>query len=431
MKIVLSLLFTTLFSAGYGQEVMTLESAINLALEYNYGIKIARSNQEIAENNNSLGNAGFLPILTLDANQNNSQVNGEQVSERGTLEFDNEVNRSLTFGSNLNWTLFDGTRMFANRDLLESQNLQSRSALEFAIETVIYNVSTNFYLASLENERLKLLNSNLNLSEERLKIAKDKYELGKGSKLEYLQAQVDYNTDQTNIINQEQILDFQKLELLRQIGVRDTVSFQTKYDLVFDSELVLDDLLNNIEITNKEIDVFRRATEIAALQERASSSDRLPTVSVFAGYNYNDRLNAVGFSFESTTTALSYGYNATITLFNGININRIIQNNRINKEIADYSYEQRLLDIETDLKQQFLSYLNSLELIKLEEQNVLVAKENNDIAKERYEIGLSNAVEYRESQTNLIAAELRQQNAQFAAKLAEIELKYLAGLSLK
>ena len=431
MKIVLSLLFTTLFSAGYGQEVMTLESAINLALEYNYGIKIARSNQEIAENNNSLGNAGFLPILTLDANQNNSQVNGEQVSERGTLEFDNEVNSSLTFGSNLNWPLFDGTRMFANRDLLESQNLQSRSALEFAIETVIYNVSTNFYLASLENERLKLLNSNLNLSEERLKIAKDKYELGKGSKLEYLQAQVDYNTDQTNIINQEQILDFQKLELLRQIGVRDTVSFQTKYDLVFDSELVLDDLLNNIEITNKEIDVFRRATEIAALQERASSSDRLPTVSVFAGYNYNDRLNAVGFSFESTTTALSYGFNATITLFNGFNINRIIQNNRINKEIADYSYEQRLLDIETDLKQQFLSYLNSLELIKLEEQNVLVAKENNDIAKERYEIGLSNAVEYRESQTNLIAAELRQQNAQFAAKLAEIELKYLAGLSLK
>lgn len=431
MKIVLSLLFTTLFSAGYGQEVMTLEGAIDLALEYNYGIKIARSNQEIAENNNSLGNAGFLPILTLDANQNNSQVNGEQVSERGTLEFDNEVNRSLTFGSNLNWTLFDGTRMFANRDLLESQNLQSRSALEFAIETVIYNVSTNFYLASLENERLKLLNSNLNLSEERLKIAKDKYELGKGSKLEYLQAQVDYNTDQTNIINQDQILDFQKLELLRQIGVRDTVSFQTKYDLVFDSELVLDDLLNNIEITNKEIDVFRRATEIAALQERASSSDRLPTVSVFAGYNYNDRLNAVGFSFESTTTALSYGFNATITLFNGFNINRIIQNNRINKEIAAYSYEQRLLDIETDLKQQFLGYLNSLELIKLEEQNVLVAKENNDIAKERYEIGLSNAVEYRESQTNLIAAELRQQNAQFAAKLAEIELKYLAGLSLK
>lgn len=58
-------------------------------------------------------------------------------------------------------------------------------------------------------------------------------------------------------------------------------------------------------------------------------------------------------------------------------------------------------------------------------------KENNDIAKERYDIGRSNPVEYRESQVNLIGAESRRQNAQFAAKIAEIELKYLAGLSIR
>ncbi|MEM8568508.1 MAG: TolC family protein, partial [Bacteroidota bacterium] len=390
-----------------------------------------RSNQKIAENNSTLGNAGFLPVVTLDANQNNSQVNGEQIVGGDVRDIDNQENSSTSIGANLNWTLFDGTRMFVNRDLLETQNLQSKSALEFSIETVIYNVSTNFFLASLEKERLKLLSSNLELSEERLKIAKDKYELGKGSKLEYLQAQVDYNTDQSNILNQEQILNAQKLELLRQIGIRENISFEIQYSLEIDESVTLDDLLNNIEIGNKEVDVFKRATEIAALQEKASKSDRMPNLSVFAGYNYSETQRAVGFSFESNTTDLSYGFNASFTLFNGFNINRIIQNNRINKEIADYSYEQRLLDIETDLKQQYLSYLNSLELRKLEQQNVLVAKENNDIAKERYEIGLSNAVEYRESQTNLIAAELREQNAQFAAKIAEIELKYLAGLSLK
>ncbi|MEM6525717.1 MAG: TolC family protein [Bacteroidota bacterium] len=431
MRTALSLLFISLSAVSFGQEIMTLESAIDLALENNYGIKIARSNQKIAENNSTLGNAGFLPVVTLDANQNNSQVNGEQIVGGDVRDIDNQENSSTSIGANLNWTLFDGTRMFVNRDLLETQNLQSKSALEFSIETVIYNVSTNFFLASLEKERLKLLSSNLELSEERLKIAKDKYELGKGSKLEYLQAQVDYNTDQSNILNQEQILNAQKLELLRQIGIRENISFEIQYSLEIDESVTLDDLLNNIEIGNKEVDVFKRATEIAALQEKASKSDRMPNLSVFAGYNYSETQRAVGFSFESNTTDLSYGFNASFTLFNGFNINRIIQNNRINKEIADYSYEQRLLDIETDLKQQYLSYLNSLELRKLEQQNVLVAKENNDIAKERYEIGLSNAVEYRESQTNLIAAELREQNAQFAAKIAEIELKYLAGLSLK
>lgn len=431
MRVLLLFIFISVSLATSGQQIMTLENAIDLALESNYGIKIARSNREIANNNDNIGNAGFLPILTLDASQNNSQVNGEQIVGGDVRDIDNQENKSTSIGANLNWTLFDGTRMFVNRDVLATQNLQSESALEFSIETVIYNVSTNFFLASLENERLALLNSNLRLSEERLQIAKDKYELGKGSKLEYLQAQVDYNTDQSNILNQKQILNAQKLELLRQIGVRDTTGFEMEYILEIDESITLDDLLNNIEINNKEIDIFRRATEIAILQEKASRSDRLPTLSVFAGYNYAETQRAVGFSFESSTTDLSYGFNASFSLFNGFNINRIIQNNRINKEIADYTYEQRLLDIETDLKQQYLSYLNSLELIKLEQQNVLVAQENNDIAKERYEIGLSNAVEYRESQTNFIAAELRQQNAQFAAKLAEIELKYLAGMSLK
>ncbi|MEM7109316.1 MAG: TolC family protein [Bacteroidota bacterium] len=431
MKATLCLMLVALTLSTFGQQVITLESAIDLALESNYGIKIARGNQEIAINNNTLGNAGFLPLVTLDANQNNSQVNGEQIVGGDVRDIDNQENSSTSIGANLNWTLFDGTRMFVNRDILETQSFQSQAALEFSIETVIYNVSSNFFLASLENERLRLLNSNLELSEERLKIAKDKYELGRGSKLEYLQAQVDYNTDQSNILNQKQLLNTQKLELLRQIGVRESTSFEIQYSLEIDEAITLDDLLNNIVIGNKEIDVFRRATEIAVLQEKASRSDRLPNVSVFAGYNYSETERAVGFSFESNTTDLSYGFNASFTLFNGLNIKRIIQNNRINKEIADYSYEQRLLDVETDLKQQFLGYLNSLELIKLEQQNVLVAKENNDIAKERYEIGLSNAVEYRESQTNLVAAELREQNAQFAAKLAEIELKYLAGLSLK
>ncbi|MEM8569242.1 MAG: TolC family protein, partial [Bacteroidota bacterium] len=79
MRTALSLLFISLSAVSFGQEIMTLESAIDLALENNYGIKIARSNQKIAENNSTLGNAGFLPVVTLDANQNNSQVNGEQI----------------------------------------------------------------------------------------------------------------------------------------------------------------------------------------------------------------------------------------------------------------------------------------------------------------------------------------------------------------
>ncbi|QSE96643.1 TolC family protein [Fulvivirga lutea] len=420
-----------MFSASsWAQEKLTLENAIELAMENNYGIKIAKGTQQIAENNYTLGNAGFLPTVTLSANQNNSLVNGEQIVGGDVRDIDNQENKSTTIGGNINWTIFDGTRMFVNYDILKSQNIQSQEALDFAIQTTIYNVATNYYLAALEKERLKLLQSNLELSEDRLKIAKDKYELGKGSKLEYLQAQVDYNTDQSNILSQKQVLENQKLELVRQMNAKSESEFDLDNTLLFDRNITLDDLLNSIQ-TNKELNVLERAKEIAELQEKASKADRLPNLSVFAGYNYSETQRAVGFTFESSTTDLSYGFNASVTLFNGFNINRVIQNTKINKEIAELNYEQRMFDLETSIRQQFLSYLNSIELINIEEKNVAVAKENNEIAKERYDIGLSNPVEYRESQTNLIAAETRKQNAEYSAKLAEIQLKYLAGIRIK
>ncbi|MEQ8925173.1 MAG: TolC family protein [Fulvivirga sp.] len=430
MRNILLTILLLITISSWAQQKLTLEGAIELALENNYGIKIARGTQQIAENNYSLGNAGFFPTITLDANQNNSRVNGEQIVGGDVRDIDNQVNKSTTIGGNINWTLFDGTRMFVNYDILKSQNIQSQEALDFAIQTNIYNVATNYYLAALEKERLKLLQSNLELSEERLAIAKDKYELGKGSKLEYLQAQVDFNTDQSNILSQKQVLENQKLELVRQMNIKGDAQFELDNTLTFDADITLDNLLNAVE-TNKELNVLERAKEIAELQEKAAKADRLPNLSVFAGYNYSETQRAVGFSFESSTTDLSYGFNASVTLFNGFNINRVIQNNKINKEIAELSYEQRMFDLETSIRQQFLSYLNSIELINIEEKNVAVAKENNDIAKERYDIGLSNPVEYRESQTNLIAAETRKQNAEFSAKLAEVQLKYLAGIRLK
>ena len=89
-----------------------------------------------------------------------------------------------------------------------------------------------------------------------------------------------------------------------------------------------------------------------------------------------------------------------------------------------------MLAFTTDIKTRYINYRNNLDLLKLEKENLSVAKENNEIAQERYQIGLSNALELRESQINLINAEIRYQNAAFAAKQAEIELKYLSGTLL-
>lgn len=431
-KLILTLSILAISLSGFGQTKLTFEEAIATALKNNYGIKIAHNTKAIADNNNTLGNAGFLPTLDLNASVNRAIVNGEQVTSTETRPIDNQENKSEAIGAILNWTIFDGLGMFYNRNILDQLNTQSENDLTLEIQTTIFNVGISFYRTALEAERLTSLMSTLELSEQRQNIAKDKYELGKGSKLEFLQAQVDYNTDKSNVANQEIALKTQKYNLLRQmVSGGDSIAFEVDSKLQIDKDININDVLNSMRMASPEIRSLEQTMKIAELNESLTKAERLPTVSLFTGYNLSAVERAVGFSFTSNTNELSYGATANVRIFNGFNTTRRIQNSRIEAENAQLLLKQRILEMETMINQAYLNYANNLSLIELETENVKIAEENYEIAQERYRIGLSSPVELRESQVNLVNAELRLQNAAFAAKLAEIELKYLSGQLLQ
>jgi outer membrane protein len=54
--------------AGYAP-MLTLKDAVEIALKNNYNIKLSQNNKTIAKNNVTLGNAGFLPVVTGDLAQ--------------------------------------------------------------------------------------------------------------------------------------------------------------------------------------------------------------------------------------------------------------------------------------------------------------------------------------------------------------------------
>ncbi len=426
------LLLVSVHALAQEQKPLTLEEAVQLALENNYGIQIARNEVEIAENNVTLGNAGFLPLVEGTFNQNYGVSSFEQQLNSGDERADDGVQNSRrTYDAALNWTVFDGMRMFHAYDQLQSFKELSEDQLRAAVETTVFNLTMTFYQVGLENERLRLLESNLSLSEERMAIAKDKYELGKASKLEYLQAQVDYNTDKSTLIAQREVLASTKYDLLRIMAdKRDSASFEVDYELRINDQLLYEDLLNNLESSNPQLLTIRKTEIIARQDEDIVKAERLPTISLFADYSHQSFESPANFAVEGTSDNLNYGLSARITLFNGFNLNRRIQNSFISSESAQLEYEQQLLNFETDLKQTYINYQNNLNLLVLEKENLAVARENNEIAKDRYEIGLSSAIELREAQLNFINAELRERNAAFAAKFAEIQLEFLAGISL-
>jgi len=249
LRLIVFLIFLIFSLPAAGQQKLTYEMAIATALENNYGIKIAENNKNIADNNLTFGNAGFLPVLSANASRTYGSSSFERQLASGTEQsIDNAKSERTSLGADLNWTIFDGLRMFKSYDQLSELNSQSEADLQMQVELIIFQVSMAYYQAALEKERLQLSESNIRFSEERLRIAKDRYELGDASKLEYLQAQVDLNADKTANIRQQEVLQARKLELLRLMTTNsENIDFILDYTLSNNRDLELADLLNSME----------------------------------------------------------------------------------------------------------------------------------------------------------------------------------------
>ena len=142
-RIIIFLFFTT--SISFSQELLTPEEAIKIALQNNYSISIARNEAEIAANNSSLGNAGFFPNLEATGSYSKSINNTRQEFFSGEQrELDGAKSSTLTAGISLNWTIFDGLRMFASLDRLKALNKTGELNFKFEVENNIKNY-TNVY----------------------------------------------------------------------------------------------------------------------------------------------------------------------------------------------------------------------------------------------------------------------------------------------
>jgi outer membrane protein len=203
--ILLTLAFIPLL--GFSQELLTPEQAVAIALENNYSIRIARNQAEMAANNVAYGNAGFLPSVDLGASHNSNIQNARQEYLSGQInERDNAKSSSLNMNAALNWTLFDGLAMFVTYEKLKEFEEMGELAARAAIERTIVNVLTSYHDLVRQKQRLQVIDKSIAISEERIRLADEKFQLGAASRLDILQAQVDYNTDRSDLLNGQELL---------------------------------------------------------------------------------------------------------------------------------------------------------------------------------------------------------------------------------
>ena len=427
----LIVLFTFIYNSVSAQKLLSLEESIQLGLQNHYSIQISKKREKQALNDNTPGNAGFLPTITGTLNKNYT-ISGLDQEFFGGLRpplIQSGVNsNSSNGGLAMAWTLYDGKGMFILRDRFkELQNLGAKQT-ETAIENLISLISSSYYDLIRQNLRVNNFKKGLEISNDRLKLAKDRYEVGQGSKVDYYSAQVDYNEDKALLIAQEQSYLNTKISyntlLVR--NHREEFNVDSKIDLL--PKLNLPELKEFALKQNPTLISALLTKKITDLDTKSIQSLQMPQVDLLAGYNMSQVNNGAGFGVQrGTSDVLNYGLRATINIFDGYNQKRRVQNAKINAEIAQLQVDDLKNSLISTLERAFVTYENALNLISLETENYAIAKQNIDIAFDRFKVGIATSYELREVQRNAVSAETRLIETKFAAKAAEIELIRLSG----
>ncbi|ALI98003.1 TolC family protein [Rufibacter tibetensis] len=422
----ISLLFGV--SEVRAQEVLTLEEAVRIALERNYDIKLSANDERIAQNNVSRGNAGMLPNVTGNLTNNNSIQNSTQTRSDGQV---NEVSwgqgSTLNYGVGLNWTVFNGFAMFARYEQLQELEKLGETNLQLTILTRVGDVMSTFYELVQQQHQLRAYDTAITLSRLRVTTAQNRFEIGKAARLEVLNAQVDYNTDTTNLLRQQELYRNTQIRM-NELLVRDVnTKFSVPDIILIDDHLTLEGLSSQAAQMNPSLKAAvlnRRIAELDAKQVRAA---RLPVIGVNTGYNFNRNRSALGFSTLSTGNGLTYGVSASVPIFTGFNQRRNEQNANILINSAQLQFEQVNQNINAQLASAYQTYLTNLSLVRLEENNQRIARQNLDITMEKFRLGSITTVEVRDAQVNFVNATVRYSNAQYLAKIGEVALKEIAG----
>lgn len=412
------------------QKVYSLKSCLESGLQNNYSMQITHNQEQISKNNATLGNAGYLPTLDFSAGYKGNLDNIESKSRAtGEITKNNGVyDQTANVGLNLNWTIFDGFNISTTYKQLKELERQGETNTRIAIEDFIATLASEYYNYLQQEIRLKNLRYAVTLSKERMRIVEERYHIGSFSRLDYQQAKVDFNADSAQYMKQQELLHSSRIHLNELMANESVNQPLLITDSVIDvnAQLIYDDLWTATLATNANLLKADQNITLSQLDYKKINSRNYPYLKLNTGYGYTFNK----YDINATSRRGDLGLNAGVTIgFNIFDGNRRREKNNASIAIKNARLERQELELtlRSDFSNLWQAYRNNQELLNLERQNLISAKENHEIAMERYMLGNLPGIEMREAQKSLLDAEERILSAEYSTKLCEISLLQLSG----
>lgn len=429
-SLLLFLLLTTAGSTAVSQPVMNLRECLMIGLENNYDLRIVRNEELISNNNVTLGNAGYLPQVSLNSGYNlrNSHSDQYMADTHEVIESRDANTQTLDAGIDLQWTLFEGFKVHTNHQRLKELQTMGELNTRLAVEELIANLTAEYYNYVQQQIRLGNLQYAVSLSKERLRIVEARYQVGSLSRLDLQQAKVDFNADSSVLIQQYEILNSSRIRLNEMMGGNVEQLFMAQdTTILFNTQLSKADLHNQTMSVNTLLLLSEQNKTLSELDLKTLKSRNYPYLRLNANYGFTHYNYSTGSLDKQRNWGPTAGVTLGYTLFDGFNRRREQKNARITLQNRDLQVDGYKLALESDFAYMWMAYQNNIELTKLEIESLENAELNYEIAMERYKIGDLSGLELREAQNSLLEAEQRLLTAQYNTKLYEISLLQISG----
>lgn len=391
-KIVTYLLAALLLAAPvWGQEqTLTLSSALEQALENNYGLIISRADLQVAEINNNWGAAGRYPTIGFDASDNNN------------YELNNSIyTNRLSAGVGLNWVLFDGFRVNITKSKLENLEDFTSGILAMQVESTIEDIILGYYNVLLQKEQLKVLKTIMNLSDDRYQYELKKQSLGGSVTYNVLQAQNVYLTDKANHMNQEMLVRNSVRNLNYMMGVESSQTWEFTEAFEADtSNYLLADLLSKMKSDNQSLQNQYTNLLLKENETALQQSAYYPSISLGAGMDYGHTwAYSGGAQSLNAETLTPYGnVRLSFDIYSAGVRKRGVEIARINEEVANVEIRQMEHALTNELFNLFDFHEVRLELLNVADENMEAAELNLSISEDKYRSGVINSFNYRDVQ---------------------------------
>ena len=413
--------------ATWGQKSLSLADAIRIGLKNNFDAKIAALDVEMASNNRKTGVPERIPTIDLNLRQNNKvSLDNSPVSfTSGDYSYG-----TLSGSIDLDWVLFDGFQVRINKERLQKIEALSQGNSQLVIENATIAIILAYYQAQVEQEKLKVISAITKLSKTKLQAAQNKLRYGDLSQYEYYNLKNATLADSIHYCEQDIAYQTALVQLQFLLGWKEKKELQLSDPLQFSStNYKIATLRRQLIKTNKDIKNQYLHLALAENNTSLMRAQRKPIFRVRSGigeemltYKERNAERSGGGTFD-----FYVNFSLSFNLVDGGAAKGAIEQAKIDALITNQEVEQMKTKLSEQLHIHYEKYHRSQKIVSLKQELANNLEKNLDLAKDRYEAGISLFIEYRDLQIQLLQANYDLLETLFDLKLTELEIMRLTG----